>query len=113
MLIINIFYPIYFRVSKAGNTYTAENLIWIQYLERRDHLLTGWPFWLMKSLIVPVPLLLLVKVTSPIFGRQLWWIDVATALFGICSATLTSSVVLSFNCKKKVAKPELSDKMTS
>jgi len=105
-----LLYPEYhLNTAFHFTAYTAFTLIWIQYLDRRDNPPTGRVFpW-----ILPVLLLSVVNATALIFDGQFGWIDVAAALLGICLAISISSLILSFNYKKKVAKPELSDKMLS
>jgi len=87
--------------------YTAFTLIWIQYLDRRGNLLTGWALWLTVSLVMPVLLLFAIKVTAPFFGRPFDWIDVATGLFGISSAILISRAIFRFSRGKNKEATEL------
>ncbi len=79
--------------------YTAFTLIWIQHAERHTNLKTDKAVWLWSSLAVPFALMLLIKGSAPIFDRVVWWVDVATALFGISSAILISWLVFRFSRK--------------
>lgn len=89
-----LLYPQYhLNAAFHFTAYTAFALIWIQYLDRRDRPRTGWAFWLMKSLTVPVSLLFAIKMSAAIFGRPFEWIDAAIGLFGICAAILISGAV--------------------
>jgi hypothetical protein len=81
--------------------YTAFELIWIQYLERRSNPPSGRSLWLMTSLAMPVLLLFGVKVTAAFFDRPFGWIDIATGLFGMCAAILISGAVFRVSGGKK------------
>jgi len=88
-------YPQYYLDTAFHFTsYTAFALIWIQYLERRTFHRPGCALWLFSSLIVPAGLLVIIEGTSPMFDRSTGWVEVATALFGICSAILVSYLTL-------------------
>ena len=93
-------YPQYHLSSIFHFTaYTAFALIWIQYMERYIDLKTVKASWLFSSLSVPIVLLILVKGASPMFERPIGWIEVATALFGICSAILISYLTIRLSRK--------------
>ena len=93
-------YPQYYLNTVFHFTaYTAFALIWIQYMERYTNLKAAKASWLFSSLLVPVILLLLIKGTTPMFDRSIGWIEVATALFGICSAILISYLTICFSRK--------------
>lgn len=93
-------YPAYYLNTAFHFTaYAAFALIWIQYLERRVYLGEYRELWLFGSLVAPIGLLILIKGTSPMFDRPIGWVEVATALFGICSAVLISYLTLCFSRK--------------
>ena len=79
--------------------YTAFALIWIQHAERYTNVKTGKAMWLWTSLAVPAALLLMIKGSATIFDRAIWWVDIATALFGVSSAILISWLVFRFSRK--------------
>lgn len=81
--------------------YTAFALIWIQHAERYSSQQFGSFSWLRYAIIVPVLLLIAIKGTAPLFNRQLWWVDVATALFGIVSAIIITICTVHFTRRKK------------
>lgn len=84
-------YPQYYLNTAFHFTaYTAFALTWIQHMERHTTIKPAGASWLSCSLLVPVVLLILIKGTSPLFDRSVGWIEVAAALFGICSAILIS-----------------------
>ncbi|MHC4927416.1 MAG: VanZ family protein [Planctomycetota bacterium] len=81
--------------------YTAFTLIWIQHAERFNPIRIGSAKWALYALSMPVGLLVLIMGISPLFGRTVWWPDVATALFGIASAILVSWGVFTFSHKQQ------------
>ena len=48
-----------------------------------------------------VGLLVLIMGTAPLFGRTVWWPDLATAIFGIVSAVVISGVTMHLARRKK------------
>ncbi len=86
--------------------YTAFALIWIQHMDQHTNLKTGKAKWLWSSLAVPAALLLLIKGTSPIFDRDVWWVDLATAMFGVSSAILISWLVFRVSRKTQKTGPK-------
>ena len=93
-------YPQYYLNTVFHFTaYTAFALIWIQYMERHVDLKRAKASWLFSSLLVPVVLLVFIKGTSPMFEHPIGWIEVATALFGVCSAILTSYLTIRLSRK--------------
>ena len=88
-------YPQYYLDTAFHFTaYTAFALIWIQYMERYTDLKVAKSSWLFSSLLVPVVLLAVIKGTAPLFDRSIGWFEIATALFGICSAVLISYLTI-------------------
>ena len=97
-----LLYPEYYLNAAFHFTaYTAFTLIWIQYLDRRNHRPSGRAFWLMTSLAMPVSLLFAIKMTAAIFGRPFDWIGMAIGLCGICAAILISGAVFRVSRRKK------------
>jgi VanZ family protein len=97
-----LLYPEYYLNTLFHFTaYTALTLIWIQYLVRRDDFPTSRAFRMTASWILPVLLLFIVKAAVPFSNHLFCWPDVATGLFGICAAVLTSWSIFRFSCKKK------------
>ncbi len=81
--------------------YTAFALIWIQHAERYNPKRIGSLPWLAYSISVPVLLLVAIMGTLPLWDRPIWWVDVATALFGIVSAVLITAATVYITRRKK------------
>lgn len=95
-------YPQYYLNTAFHLTaYTAFALIWIQHAERYNPIRIGTARWGLYALSVPIGLLVLIKGTAPLFGRVVWWVDVATALFGIAAAILISWIVFAVSRKSE------------
>jgi len=75
--------------------YAGFALVWIQYLQPR--LMWEKPpiSWFLTALSVPTVLLTAVKLTAPLFGRPVWFVDCATAL----AAIVLAAAVARFVCR--------------
>ena len=76
-------------------SYSAFTLVWIQYLDRKLPGRVSAMKWIVSSLVLPFVLLSVVKLSSPLFGRQIWFYDCLTAIVGI----FLSVIVSRFVCK--------------
>ena len=81
--------------------YMAFALIWIQHAERYSSIRFGSLSWLAYSISVPVALLVVIMGTAPLWDHPIWWVDVATALFGIVSAVLITAATVYWTRRKK------------
>lgn len=80
----------YFNTVFHFTAYTAFTLIWIQHLYRQE-VKTYSAGRLAGAVGFPLGLLVLVKVTGTLFfNKAFWWVDVATAVFGMAAAVLIS-----------------------
>ncbi|MBN2511830.1 MAG: VanZ family protein [Sedimentisphaerales bacterium] len=70
--------------------YSAATLIWIQYLDRKPGLERRRPLWPLRAICPPLLLLGAVLGGSVYYDKPIWWVDAATALFGIAASTLIS-----------------------
>ena len=73
--------------------YIILTLIWIQNMHR--HIISTTQKrrhvkWLLTASVFPVALLVIVKLCSVGFGKQVWFMDCLTAFTGIIAAVLTS-----------------------
>ena len=93
----------YFNTAFHFSAYTAFTLIWIQHLDRYSDRQVGQASWLGASLLLPGCLLLTVKLAGIYLDKAIWWIDMATAVFGICAAVLTSYIMFKLSSRKKKA----------
>lgn len=93
----------YFNTAFHLTAYTTLTLLWIQHLDRWLQYRRNHPLWPLVGLILPVGLLALVKITGWYYYRQnIWWVDIATAIFGIAAAVLVSWLVYLFGKKTGV-----------
>lgn len=75
--------------------YTALTLIWIQHLYRQGRAPHS-ARRLLAAVAFPLGLLFFVTVTGQaFFDKPAWWVDVATAVFGIAAAVLISYLTFS------------------
>lgn len=72
------------------SAYAALSLIWIQHIDRHLHLSRRRAAWLLVAAALPLAMLGLVAVAAPFFDKTVWWMDIATAVFGIAAAVLIS-----------------------
>jgi hypothetical protein len=80
------------------------SLIWIQHAERYLPLRRNRAVWLLTATALPLALLALVLATAPLFGKTVWWVDAATAIFGITAAILTSGLTFAFTQKNRYSR---------
>jgi hypothetical protein len=74
--------------------YTTLTLLWIQHLDRRPEYQRDHPCWPLAALALPFGLLAAVKLAGfYYYHKSIWWVDVATAVFGIAAAILVSWLV--------------------
>lgn len=73
--------------------YAGFTLVWIQHLQPR--LLWEMPpvRWFVAAVSLPAAMLLLVKLTAPLFHRPVWPVDCVTAASAIMFAAVTSRFV--------------------
>ena len=102
--VLQLYPEYYLNAAFHFTAYTAFTLIWIQHLERYSDRQVGQGSWLAVSLLLPMCLLLAVKLAGMHLDRAIWWIDVATAIFGICAAILISYVIFKLSRRKKKAR---------
>ena len=70
--------------------YAGLALVWIQHMERYLPLRHNRAAWLLTAAALPLAMLGVISGTAPLFGKTVWWVDAATAVFGITAAILTS-----------------------
>ena len=83
--------------------YAGLSLIWMQHIERYMHLRRNRAVWLLTAAALPLAVLAVVLTTAPLFGKTLWPVDAATAVFGVTAAVLTSRLTFALapqtNCE--------------
>ncbi len=71
-------------------TYAGFTLLWIQNLHRYFRLNMRSLKWFTAALSVPMGLLLGVKLSSPLFDKEVWAVDYFTAVVAIAGGTVIS-----------------------
>lgn len=93
-------YPqFYLNTAFHLTAYTSLALLWMQHLDRykpRSRTNPLWPIW---AVSLPLLLLAAVKIAGQYWDKPFWWVDAATAVFGICAAVLVSWLVFRFHKK--------------
>lgn len=79
--------------------YATLTLIWIQHLDRDGKFRKTHPTWPLIAISLPLALLTAVKGIGLYYAKSLWWVDIATAIFGITLTVLIS--YLTFHVTKK------------
>jgi len=83
----------FLNISFHFFAYAGFTLVWIQYLQDMVPWESSPVRWFAAALSVPAALLLLVKSTAPLFGRDVWPFDYLTAASGILFAAAVSRFV--------------------
>jgi VanZ family protein len=85
----------YLDIAFQFASYSVFTLLWVQYLDRKLPAKVSAMKWMASSLVLPVILLAVVKLSCPFFGEQVWLWDCLTAIAGI----ILSVIVSRFICK--------------
>jgi membrane protein YdbS with pleckstrin-like domain len=77
-------------------------LLWIQHLDRLSEFRRRHRTWPITAMALPLVLLAAVKLVGLYYyHKPIWWVDVATAIFGIAAATLVSCFIFLATAKKQ------------
>jgi hypothetical protein len=99
--LLSLYSQYYLDTAFHLTAYTTLTLLWIQHLDRRPQWRRSHPLWPLAALVLPLGLLAIVKLTGMYYYRKsFWWVDVATAVFGIAAAVLVSWLVFRFGKKE-------------
>ena len=91
---IAVLYPhMHVNVAFGFFAYAVFTLIWIQNISLYFQLNMRSLKWFFFVVSVPMCLLLVVKLSSPLFGQQVWAVDYLTAATAIGAATITSWMI--------------------
>lgn len=98
--LLSLYSQYYLDTAFHLTAYTTLTLLWIQHLDRWPQCRRNHPFWPLVALILPFGLLAIVKLAGVYYyHKSIWWVDVATAVFGIAAAVLVSWLVFRFGKK--------------
>jgi len=101
---LNLYPQLYLNTAFHLTAYTALTLIWIQHLEQNSRFRRIHRLWPLAAMSLPLGLLAAVKLAGLYYHKPIWWVDVATAVFGIAAAILASCFTFLLTTKKQ--KPE-------
>lgn len=102
--LLSLYSEYYLNTVFHLTAYTTLTLLWIQHLDRWLKYRRSHPLWPMAALLLPLGLLAAVKVTGWCnYHKSIWWVDIATAVFGIAAAVLVSWLVFQFDRRKETA----------
>lgn len=98
--LLSLYSEYYLNTVFHLTAYTTLTLLWIQHLDRRPKYQRSNPLWPIIALGLPLGLLAVIKITGVYYYHKIiWWVDVATAVFGIAAAILVSWLVFRFGKK--------------
>jgi hypothetical protein len=100
--LLSLYSQYYLDTAFHLTAYTTLTLLWIQHLDRWPKCRRNHPCWPLLALTLPVGLLAIVKLAGLYYyHKNIWWVDIATAVFGIAAAVLVSWVVFRFGKKRE------------
>jgi len=89
-VLLNLYPQFHLNTAFHLTAYATITLIWIQHLDRNGRFRKSNPTWPLIAISLPIALLAAVKLTGLYFGKVIWWVDIATAIFGIAITVLIS-----------------------
>jgi hypothetical protein len=98
-VLLNLYPQLHLNTAFHLTAYATLTLIWIQHLDRDGKYRKSQPTWPLIALSLPLALLTAVKLAGLFYGKVVWWVDIATAIFGIVAPILVSYVTLSITQK--------------
>jgi hypothetical protein len=100
-LLLNLYPDWYLNTAFHLTAYTALTLIWIQHLDRLPGFRRKHWTWPIVAMVLPLGLLAAVKLAGLYYHKPIWWVDAATAVFGIAAATLVSCFIFLITPQKQ------------
>jgi VanZ family protein len=102
-VLLNLYPQLHLNTAFHLTAYAALTLIWIQHLDRSNRFRRTHPTWPLIAISLPLALLATVKLAGLYYAKPLWWVDMATAAFGIAATTLISYFIFLATAKKPSA----------
>jgi hypothetical protein len=99
-VLLNLYPQLHLNTAFHLTAYTTLTLIWIQHLNRDGRFRRTHPTWPLIALSLPLGLLMAVKLVGLYYEKPLWWVDIATAAFGIAATVLISYLTFLATLKK-------------
>jgi hypothetical protein len=100
-LLLNLYPEWYLNTAFHLTAYTTLTLLWIQHLDRLANFRRRHRTWPVVAMALPLGLLVTVKLAGLYYHKPIWWVDVATAIFGIAAAVLISYFTFLIAAKKQ------------
>ena len=93
-VLLNLYPQFHLNTVFHLTAYATLTLIWIQHLDRDGRFRKAHPTWPLIALSLPLGLLTIIKLIGHFFYHHpIWWIDIATAIFGISATALISYII--------------------
>jgi hypothetical protein len=87
-LLLNLYPEWYLNTAFHLTAYATLTLLWIQHLDLRFEFRRRFRTWPIAAAALPLGLLAAVKLGGLYYHKPIWWVDMATAIFGIAAAVL-------------------------
>jgi hypothetical protein len=101
-VLLNLYPQLYLNTAFHLTAYATLTLIWIQHLDRDNRFRKSHPTWPLIALSLPITLLAAVKGVGLYYAKPFWWVDIATAIFGIAATVLVSYLAFLAATKKPI-----------
>jgi hypothetical protein len=100
-VLLNLYPQFHLNTTFHLTAYATLTLIWIQHLDHDGSFRKTHPTWPLIALSLPIGLLAAVKGIGLYYGKSIWWVDIATAIFGIAITVLISYLIYFASKDKK------------
>jgi hypothetical protein len=100
-LLLNLYPQFHLNTAFHLTAYATLTLIWIQHLDRDGRFRKSHPTWPLIAISLPLALLAAVKLVGLHYGKVVWWVDIATAIFAIAATVLISYLAFLATVKKQ------------
>lgn len=107
-----VFSRIFINAGFHFLAYAFLTLVWIQHIDRYIQIQRKSIPWVNVAAAVPLAFLLFVKLISPLMGKQVWLVDVSTAITGILLAVAVSWITCFIN-RRMSKKPDSNQHLNS
>jgi hypothetical protein len=101
-LLLTLYPEWYLDTAFHLTAYTTLTLLWIQHLDRCSEFRRRHRTWPITAMALPLVLLAAVKLVGLYYyHKPIWWVDMATAVFGVTAAVLISYLTFLIAAKKQ------------
>lgn len=106
-VLLNLYPQFHLNTAFHLTAYATLTLIWIQHLDRDGRFRKTHPTWPLIAISLPLVLLTAVKGVGLYYAKPLWWVDIATAIFGIAITVLISYLTFYLTTKNRCDSPDV------